>query len=461
MAASRENTQRGTPEQLIQGLVRKLRQHVLWDALLIFLPPLAAVFYCLFYLYLNAWLTLLSAALVGFAALLLCSVAVAVRYRPRIPSTPSAARLIDDHAAAQDRFLTLATLPPSPAVASLLAHLRAEAAALQSGIALKREFPYKIKRPVYLSLIVSLVAALLFHLILPVAHSTLHPQFPHQRLRDIAQQMSSRPNLQEIARSLQNLADKLEDPKVSPQEKHDAAHEERQRIQDQENKEPERQDRDLLSQASGTLEGIEQQSGVAERKKDQQGGGGSIQSNVPQQGQGEGNQSQGNGADSKGEGNAEANGDMQDGKMAKADPKEQGTEKAPGDKSGGSGNQPDSNKAAKDQSNNDRPGKTDGPGADRDGRNKVEDIPQTAPPADRFHKPGEGGYQGLKGAGYVTVQLPEELAAEGKGGQSKSAKSGKTATSQVPVSNVPLPKHVPDAPSEKQQMPLEYRGIIR
>jgi hypothetical protein len=29
------------------------------------------------------------------------------------------------------------------------------------------------------------------------------------------------------------------------------------------------------------------------------------------------------------------------------------------------------------------------------------------------------------------------------------------------VSNVPLPPHVPDAPAEKQQLPLEYRGIIR
>jgi hypothetical protein len=60
------------------------------------------------------------------------------------------------------------------------------------------------------------------------------------------------------------------------------------------------------------------------------------------------------------------------------------------------------------------------------------------------------------------VQLPEELAAEGKGvGQKKESKGGKTPGSQVPVSNIPLPKHVPDAPAEKQQMPLEYRGIIR
>ncbi len=144
-------------------------------------------------------------------------------------------------------------------------------------------------------------------------------------------------------------------------------------------------------------------------------------------------------------------------------PNSRARRRPPGDKSGDNDNQPDPSKSGKDQSNsNDRAGKTDGPGADRDGRNKVtEDIPQAAPPAERFNKPGEGGYQGIKDAGYVTVQLPEELAAEGKGSQSKGAKSGKTAASQVPVSNMPLPKHVPDAPSEKQQMPLEYRGIIR
>jgi hypothetical protein len=32
---------------------------------------------------------------------------------------------------------------------------------------------------------------------------------------------------------------------------------------------------------------------------------------------------------------------------------------------------------------------------------------------------------------------------------------------KTPVSNAPLPAHVPDAPTETQQLPLEYRGIIR
>lgn len=463
MEALRDKTQRGAPEQLIHGLVRKLTHHVLWDALLIFLPPLALVLYCLSYLFFTAWISPVSAALLGFAALGLCGAAVVMRYRPKIPSARAAARLIDARAGAQDRFLTLATLEAAPGAASLLARLRAEAAGLQSRVALKREFPYKIQRHVYSSLAVSLAAALLFHLVLPLAHSTLHPQSAHERLRDLAQQMATRPNLREIARSLQNLAAKLEDPKVPPREKRDGAQEERKKIQEQEKKQPQQQDRDLLSQAAGTLEGIEQQSGAGERKKDQEGGGSSIQSNLPQQGQGDGKQSEGSSGDSKGKLKAESNGEMQQGKMAQGDPKQQGKEKTAGNKSGGDDNQADPNKSGKDQSNNnDRAGKTDATGADRDGRNKVtEEIPQVAPPAERFNKPGEGGYQGIKGAGYVTVQLPEELAAEGKGSQSKGAKSGKTAASQVPVSNVPLPKHVPDAPSEKQQMPLEYRGIIR
>jgi hypothetical protein len=43
------------------------------------------------------------------------------------------------------------------------------------------------------------------------------------------------------------------------------------------------------------------------------------------------------------------------------------------------------------------------------------------------------------------------------GKESKSNRVG----AKVPVSNVPLPAHVPNAATEKQQLPIEYRGIIR
>jgi hypothetical protein len=62
----------------------------------------------------------------------------------------------------------------------------------------------------------------------------------------------------------------------------------------------------------------------------------------------------------------------------------------------------------------------------------------------------------------VTVQLPEEVVADSKG-ESRVTKESKnnSARTQVPVSNIPLPAHIPNAPAEKQQMPIEYRGIIR
>ena len=68
----------------------------------------------------------------------------------------------------------------------------------------------------------------------------------------------------------------------------------------------------------------------------------------------------------------------------------------------------------------------------------------------------------MKGARYVTVQLPEELAADAKGEGSISKPAKETrALPKPPVSNAPLPAHVPEASMEKQQLPLEYRGIIR
>jgi hypothetical protein len=462
MEALKERAQRGSPEQLVYRLVKKLSYHVFWDALLIVLPPLIVVLYCLFYLSFSSWLSPFSAVLLASAALMLGALAIVIRYRPNVPSLRVAARLIDERTAAQDRFLTLATLQPSPDTAFFVSRLRWEAAGLQSRIALKREFPYRIKRPVYSSVLASLIAGLLFHLLLPLAHSTLRPQPAHERLRELASQMASRPNLKEIARALHTLIPKLEDPKTPLQEKRDLAQAQRKKIEEQEKNQTQKQDRDLLSEAAGTLEGIEKQAGAGEHRKDQENGAGGIRSNVPQQGKGEGQQSEGSGGDgSKGEQNAPSKSEMHDGQMAQGKLNQEGKEKHQGEKSGGNESQPDPNNSSKDQSKQ-GPGKADSSGANQDGQNKVpEEIPQTPPP-ERFYKPGEGGYSGIKGAGYVTVQLPEELEAQGKGsGQKKDAKSGKSAGSQVPVSNVPLPKHVPDAPSEKQQMPLEYRGIIR
>jgi len=88
-----------------------------------------------------------------------------------------------------------------------------------------------------------------------------------------------------------------------------------------------------------------------------------------------------------------------------------------------------------------------------------EEIPR-GKAAERFLKPGEEGEKGIKGARFVTVQLPEEeIASEtGQGGSGKR----RELRPKTPVGNVPLRRpDAPDASPEKQPLPLEYRGLLR
>jgi len=187
-----------------------------------------------------------------------------------------------------------------------------------------------------------------------------------------------------------------------------------------------------------------------EQQKDQQKGAGGIQSNLPQQGQGESKQNQGGSGDSKSDSSAQLSPDLQQGKSGQGNPKEPGLEKNQQQGDAQKNNQPDPNRPGKEQ-NKEQMGKTQGGSKEGAGREKAseEPPPQGAPPADRFYQTGEGK-DGIKGARYVTVQLPEEIAADAKGESrtTKESKGGKART-QVPVSNVPLPAHVPNAATEK------------
>jgi len=460
---SREN-----PERLVSRLVAQLSHQVLWDSLLCFSPPLLVFIYMAGYLYHGAWVGPLAALLVTLVSIGIGILVVTLRYRPQVPSVAKASRLVDERTGAKDRFLTLATIDPARGPAGLIARLRTETAGFLDRIELRRDFPYKVKNSFYASFIGSGLALLLFHLLLPVAHSTFTSLPAPQRLLELAGKMAVRPRLLEIARSLQKLAAKLEDPRVAREEKQALIKETQKKVGEQQKKEEQKDDRDLLGQAASTLKNLEQQSGAGQdQQKNQEKGGGGIQSNMPQEGQGEGKPSPGGGGEQKGEMSAQLSKDMQQGKTAQGDPKEQSGEKNSQKQGDGKGNQPDPNKPDPNkpgiEKGKDSAGKAQGGGDDKGGRDKTsEDIPQGGPPADRFHQAGEQGREGIKGARYVTVQLPEEVAAETKGekGGNKDAK-GSRVGSKVPVSNVPLPAHVPDAPTETQQMPLEYRGIIR
>ena len=456
MGMSTDPRARESPEQRVGKLVARLRNHALWDSLLIFSPPLLLAIYLTAYLYRGAWITPVTFLVVSGAVIGLSLVAVVLRTRPLIPSVRSAARLVDEKSEAKDRFLTLATIDVALWPAALVGRLRGEAAALLERIDFQREFPYRMKRSFYWSFLVSLVVAVLFHLSMPLMGST-RPQAPaNEKLGELAERMAQRPSLSALAHDLQTLAMKLQQPNVTEQEKQTLIQKNLEEVEKQQKEEKEKENRTLLSEASSTLQGLEQQSARGQQKDSEKSDGG-ARSERSQEGQGEGRQGQG-GGDPQDQRSAQQNNDSRQGKATRSDSKEQGKEKSQQNQGDGKDNQPDpSNKSDKD-AGKELTGKTS---SGTLGRSRSDEIPQAAPP-ERFYKEGEKGNGGVKGARYVTVQLPEELAADSKGEGTTSKQAKETqAYSKTPVSNVPLPAHVPDAPMEKQQLPLEYRGIIR
>jgi hypothetical protein len=315
-----------------------------------------------------------------------------------------------------------------------------------------------MKRSFYWSFLVSLVAAVLFHLSMPLLGSTRRQVSAYERINELAEKMAQRPHLAALAHDLQTLAAKLQQPSASEQEKETLIHKNLEEVERQQKQEKEKDSRTLLGEASSTLKGLEQQSARSQQKDSEKSGGG-ARGDLSQEGEGQGRQSQGDG-DSKGDRNAEVSNEMQRGQNARGSSKEQGKEKIQQSQGDGKNQQSDSSRQSDKNAAQDLTGKSSGD-TQQLGRSRSEKIPDGAPPAERFYKPGEGK-EGVKGAGYVTVQLPEELAADSKG-ETTTTKQAKEprAYPTPPVSNVPLPAHVPDAPTEKQQLPLEYRGIIR
>jgi hypothetical protein len=253
---------------------------------------------------------------------------------------------------------------------------------------------------------------------------------------------------------------KLQQPDLAEREKEGLIQQALDQIEKQQKKAQEKESLNVLGEASSTLKGLDQPSG-GNQQENSETGGGAAQKNLSQEGQGEGKQSQGRGDDSKGQFNAERNKDMRQGQGLKSEAKEKGKETNPEGRRDGRDNKTQPDTADKD-TGKELTGKTRGASQEKLGSSRSEEAPQGAPPAERYYKPGEQGQEGVKGAQYITVKLPEDLIANSPGegtttNQSKDARSHPKA----PLSNVPLPAHVPDAPTEKQQLPLEYRGILR
>ncbi|HUK40590.1 MAG TPA: hypothetical protein VLX11_06100, partial [Candidatus Acidoferrales bacterium] len=257
----------------------------------------------------------------------------------------------------------------------------------------------------------------------------------------------------------------LDEPKVSRNERQAAIQEVEKKTENENRRPQEQQDRDLLGQTASALKNLEQQqSGESggENGQQNQSKGGGDQSDTQQEGKGDAKQNQGSGGDSKGDHSAQQNRGLQQGKSASGDPQEKAGEKNQSNQGDDKGKQADSNKPGGSESK-ERAEKTQGKSEEAGGRDRAsEETPRGTPPADRFYRAGEKGGDGIKNPHYVTVELPEEIAADAKGNPTSLRNSKETKNRpKVPLSNVPLPAHVPDAPQETQQMPLEYRGMIR
>jgi hypothetical protein len=458
MQAYAGKQEEGSPENLVARVEQRLRDHVLWDSLFIYAPPLLAVLYLIAVLYRTASVPPIPVLLVASAVIVTGLVAVTLRFRPRLPSLPAVAGLVDDKAEAKDRFMTLTTVDPSQSSEMMMARLRREAMGLLHRIEIRRDFPYRLKRSFYWSMAASVVLIVLFHLLFD---STLIKSgvSPQQRIRGLAEQMAQRPPLAEIARGLEALAAKLDDSQASPEEKQAAIQEMQKQVEEQQKEEEQQDNKDLLSEAGSTLKSLEQEAGGENQQQQKEGGG--VQSNASQEGQGEGKQSQDSGGDSKGELSAQLNPEMKDGKSTQGDPHGKSQQNNPGDQKEQKADQPDPSNPEKSKTS-ESAGKTKESSEGKSGKNRSDEMPQDGPPAERYYKPGEQDREGIKGAKYVTVQLPEEIAANDNG-VTTSSKDGKETRNRqrLPVSNMPLPAQIPEAPAEKQHIPLEYRDLIR
>ena len=439
---------RAAPEKAVELVSGRLKRHRLWDFALALLPPLAGVFYLPFFFHsmgVIEWQTalLLTAGVFALGLLALTG----AQARRGLPAR-WVARLIDERVAGKERFLTLATIDPARYPASLHERLRAESAGLLQRLNLKLQFPYRIKRSFWGSVFSCIVLLLLFHLFFYL-HSASAPASAAQQLQALARDLRQNPRLAPLANNLESLLRQLQDPRLKPEEKQSMIEQMRQQIAEQKTA-PKQEDtatKDWLQRTEEALKGLEK--GTQGQEKGE--GGGGISTNLEQKGAGEGKESKGSGGQGQGEQTVMSQQERQDGKPMKPT---KGEEKGPSQGGKGQGESQKQDPNTKAENEGAQRGETEGKG----GTTREGEVP-SGPTPERFQQAGEQGEKGIRGAGYVTVELPESEITSSKSGRGETKKAPRV---NVPVSNLPLPPAPgPEGAREKQQVPLEYRGLIR
>lgn len=425
-------------ERALERVARRLHRHEVWDLALLVVPPVGAALYVLFSLAIAGYLGLAESAAVGAATLAGAALVLGLTSIRKAPSVRHAARLIDLRVRGQERFLTVATVDPAGHPEPLLARLKAEASALASRLRLQADFPYRPKRSSLLSLAASFLALAVFQLLLP----HFGPSGP-----PAARKAERRQELLSFDRAdgMRKLFERLRDPALSLAEKKELI----EKLRDQLAREAgwSEQEKALARERLEQPErDLSQGGGQAER---QDRGAGGIESNLPEESKGDQRKS-GSGGSGEELGATEKSGKQRNEKTTNAEG--QGQEPKPSEADKGGRSPQEGERKTKGEA----PGVKRGEGAG--GAGQPDQMPQSPPP-DRFYPAGQGERR-LKGAGYVTVELPE--AEEASHGGSGKEIERKIRRPRVPVGNAPLPPAAgPEAAREKQPLPLEYRDIIR
>lgn len=451
MARSSAELEPGLPERLVDRLANRLRRYALWDSLLLLFPPLVVISSLIIFFHHSAWIGRGIVILGGSIVMGLALLAGFFRFRAVVLSPRVAARLIDEKVEGKERFVTLATMEPSVCPPFMVSRLRHEAAALAGGLDPRRDFPYRLKRSFFHSLIGSLFAVLLFLLFQQLGSIFAPPARHGGGLTLLAQKLSQIPRFSDLARSLEALAVRMRDPDLGDEEKRSLIQAILKRVEQRLAAEQQLGGaaNEALNQAANALRGLEQ-----EPEKGQEQGAGGLKDKMAGAGGGSG-QEPGKGDKGEGQGNLSA--------LETKGPKEGPPER-------GEKQEKDKMRAEKErqgearEKEREKGGEVKGIGRKEEAggkgsKNVGEEIPQ-GKAAERFLQPGEEGEKKIKGARFVTVELPEEEIGS-QGGLSRSGAKREIGP-KLPVGNVPLRRpDSPDAAAEKQPMPLEYRGLIR
>ena len=490
------------PQEYIDLLRRRLALHALWQSGLVFLPPLLAAWYIVFFLYRFAWLDPDAVMISGAAFLIAAAALTAVRFRAHAPSPLATARLIDETAAAEDRFVTLATVEGASGPAEFFSRLNSEAVALARTIDFQEHFPFRAGRSMVNSIIAALTAVVIFQLAFELTPPLL-PARPVGKLAAAGQKLAGDLRFAELAAALSAAAEKLEGRSLSAEEKQTI-------LRDILNQLDERIAREKARGGDiSTLEEVAAEIRHEAKKNEEswsvtlpfkipslipfripwikqpdgEGGGGGKGSG----GQGHGSQGEGDGAQKleQKNGGGSGMGEQREGENPGGAKMQDGPQRAAGsEEKQQSKKTPDNRPDA--QSNESRQLKD---GGEKEGRKAATEKKGDAYGGDvkygteakgelkgdratagaksgekmpaRFAAPGEKPTGDLKDKDlrFVIVQLPEEESGTASGSREEQRKATAGA---LPSANVPLAR--PDDPhsaAEKQMLPLEYRGMIR